>query len=235
MECDKAQDFRIEKTLSAGSFGIVAKATAFNNRLKVYGNTVVVKQLKKPELSQRDIDLFYQEISLMEYFKNCQNTAKILGYTKEPYAMIMKYYQRGNLKEWIMKHQDRRNKIHVIYFLKDICRGIEEMQSKGVIHNDLKPENILLDVDSKSRLFCVLADFGISQVVTSQIMLVAKFEKVELNGLSIAYAAPERLLMYRGFVEYKDPAVLFSWDVYSFSVISYHLLNGKVRNLYTKP
>ncbi len=71
------------------------------------------------------------------------------------------------------------------------------LHSKGVCHLDLKPENILLDKDEKRKVYCVLTDFGISQIVNNNILKVKAFDIVPVKGMSVNYAAPERFLMYR--------------------------------------
>ncbi len=70
---------RQRQILAQGGFGIVYLADAFSNGLKEYGDLIIVKQIKKPVLTERDIQMFHQEVSLMEYFKGIQYTAKILG------------------------------------------------------------------------------------------------------------------------------------------------------------
>ncbi len=79
---------------------------------------------------------------------------------------------------------------------------------------------------------CVLTDFGISQIVTKDILKVKQFEVVQINGLSIAYAAPERLFAYR-VRNTKDIGadLVKSWDVYSFGIIIYEI-SCEVKSIY---
>jgi serine/threonine protein kinase len=217
--------------LAQGGFGVVIIADALDQRLKQFGDLVIVKKLKKPQLSDRDVKLFFQEISLMEYFKDNKYVAKLLGYSTDPFCMIVKYYEMGSLTQFI-KTATNRCKMHVIYFSKDIACGLQAMHMKGVVHNDLKPDNVLLDIHNGST-FCVLSDLGISQVITPQILKVGQFQVAQIKGMSLMYAAPERIAIFRNksslHPALSDRQVIFSWDLYSLGVIMFELLTAQAK------
>ncbi len=131
LEINYATDIRQKKVLAQGGFGVVYLADAFDQKLRVYGSLVIVKQIKKPELIQRDIQLFHQEISLMEYFKEEKYIAKILGYSEMPYCIVMKYYPQGSLSMWIknttQNNTGGQNFGSAFFFAKDIAKGMEAM------------------------------------------------------------------------------------------------------------
>jgi hypothetical protein len=52
-------DFRINGEIARGGMGSVSLGDAFNPKLKMFGDKIIVKQLLKPQLSERDIDMFY--------------------------------------------------------------------------------------------------------------------------------------------------------------------------------
>jgi eukaryotic-like serine/threonine-protein kinase len=215
--------------LAQGGFGVVFLADALDKRLRNYGDLVIVKKLKKPQLSDRDTQSFYQEISLMEYFKNEKFVAKLMGYSTDPFCLVMKYYEMGSLKQYL-QNVTNRSKFHVISFCRDIASGLQAMHLKGVVHNDLKPDNVLLDMHN-GQPFCVLSDLGISQVITPQILKIGQFQIVQIKGLSLAYAAPERIAVFRTKASLHpalaDREVIFSWDLYSLGIIMFELLTAK--------
>jgi serine/threonine protein kinase len=215
--------------LAQGGFGIVYLADVLDHKLRQYGDQVIVKKIKKSQMTDRDIQMFNQEISLMEYFKNEKHVAKLLGYSTDPFCMIMKYYEMGNLKQ-LIKTAGNLRKYQVHAFTRDISYGLREMHMKGVVHNDLKPDNVLLDMHN-GEIICILTDVGISQIITHRILKVRQFQVVQIKGLSLAYAAPERIAMFRMKMAL-DPAladrqVIFSWDVYSLGIIMFELITAK--------
>ncbi len=226
LQIDFARDLRQKQMLGEGGFGIAYIADAFSQALNIYGPLVVVKQIKKPVLSDREQQSFRQEVSLMEYFKNEKNIVRLLGYSDKPFCMVLKFYMLGSLNNWI-HHADRRQKIMVIAFAHDITCGIYALHQKGVIHNDLKPDNVLIDLDTEKKPFCVLSDFGISQVVRDDILRVKSFQVSQIKALSMAFAAPERIQYFRNKVSTYDRETVFSWDIYSFAILAFEMITAK--------
>jgi eukaryotic-like serine/threonine-protein kinase len=231
LQIDFSQSVRVRNVLAEGGFGTVSIADALNPMLKQYGDHVIVKQLKQSKLSDHSIQLFNQEIALMEYFKGEKHIAKLLGYSIDPFCLVMKYYPTGSLTR-VIRDTKNRCKIHVITFLRDIANGLWAMQIKGVVHNDVKSDNVLVDTSpTTGQPFCVLSDLGISQIVTQAILKVGEFKVAEIRALSMAYAAPERIYCFRHKVHLSsyDQQTVFSWDVYSLGIVMLEILTGKTK------
>jgi serine/threonine protein kinase len=93
----------------------------------------------------------------------------------------------------------------------------------------MKPDNVLLDIvrspDSlEDQLICVITDFGISQIVTDQILKVDRFEVTMVKGMSTSYAAPERILNWRRVMFITGTQTILSWDTFALGIIIYELL-----------
>jgi len=120
---------------------------------------------------------------------------------------VLEYVSGGDLRH----HIDRsvrfsRNQSKL--YLAEIVVALRTIHSLGIVYRDLKPENILIDEKGHIKL----ADFGLAREIDSN------------NGAyslcgTCEYIAPEML---------KHESQTFSVDWWSFGVIAYYLLVGKL-------
>ena len=102
-------------------------------------------------------------------------------------------------------------KEQAIEFAYQLCLAMDfANQNLEIVHGDLKPENILIDPNGILKV----TDFGLAHRVQ-----VSQGQYPRLSMGSWPYAAPER---FRGEVEDSRS------DIYSFGVILYELLTGKL-------
>ncbi len=73
----------------------------------------------------------------------------------------------------------------------------------------------------------VLADFGITRIVSSSVMLVHGFKVANIDGVSVAYAPPEVLMRLINATMVDTTEVIQSGDVYSFAMVAFECLTGK--------
>ena len=93
----------------------------------------------------------------------------------------------------------------------EIAAGLAYAHDRGLVHRDLKPANVLFDLDGRAKL----TDFGIARLAGAGTTLT---EAGTILGTA-AYMSPEQA---RG--EPVGPA----GDVYSFGVILYRMLSGRL-------
>eukprot|EP00158_Paraphelidium_tribonemae_P008877 Partr_v1_DN28714_c0_g1_i2_m63105 putative protein kinase kinase kinase len=227
-------DYTIRQQVARGGSASIFLAKILTPEMKARANgspLCIAKVMNNKEPTQQEIASFSQEISIMWFFRTSRNFAKLLGFTTSPPTIIMKHYQRGSLGDVI--YNDSQNIIwttSVIFgLLNDIAFGLKEMHEAGFAHCDIKPGNILIEEDDQG-IFATLADFGISRIVSTTAMLVEAFQVTNIDGVSVAYAAPEVLRKLSGVqqavsIENSDADFITAGDVYSFSMVAYEVIN----------
>eukprot|EP00158_Paraphelidium_tribonemae_P006966 Partr_v1_DN28054_c0_g2_i1_m57392 len=216
--------YRIEREIARGGGGAVCLAIALLPNLKVYGQTVVVKLPNTDMTIERELAKFQQEIALLNAFKAHTNIVRLLGYSEYPHSIILKYYPRGSLQDWISR---KKRTVSLVYnFITDISHGVLALHNNGVVHCDIKPENVL--IDEGGRLFAVLTDFGISQIVTDKLLKVGAYQVQRIDGASIAYASPEVIRGLRKSSRLRvSPLEVMARDVYALGMVTSILLRGR--------
>lgn len=128
---------------------------------------------------------------------------------KHPY-LVMPYINGGTLEAVISKRQKPLALDEIINYLEPICRALDYIHQKNLVHLDLKPSNLLIHEDSR----LLLSDFGLVRPVTQGKAVGG----VSLGAGTPLYMAPEHV---RGQPEKRS-------DVYSLGMILYQLLLHQV-------
>ncbi|RIA94076.1 kinase-like domain-containing protein, partial [Glomus cerebriforme] len=124
--------------------------------------------------------------------------------------LVLEYVKYGSLRNLLNKLHEYLPITFKIQILKDIAKGLNEIHSKGLIHQDIHPGNILnIDFDQTK-----ITDFGLSKYINKQ---SDNNEERKPYG-SLPYMAPEIL---RG-KPYTQKA-----DIYAFGVIINEVFTGK--------
>ncbi len=95
--------------------------------------------------------------------------------------------------------------------LKPIADALDYAHASGVLHRDIKPSNILLHRDGTP----VLADFGLAK-------LAASVRRLTASG--IVMGTPEYMSPEQAAGDSIGPAS----DIYSFAIVAYEMLTGRV-------
>ena len=103
--------------------------------------------------------------------------------------------------------------------------GVQAVHRSSMVHCDIKPHNIMVEQDEMSgKLNCALGDFGSVQITTEDILQVKAFKILQINAMSVAYAAPE-ILRDKQSAYRRHP----STDVYSIGVVMFNCIAGMKR------
>ena len=132
------------------------------------------------------------------------HVCQLLGYTEEPFQIVMEYFVNGNLREYIdTKPTTLADRVG---FMVDILRALVYLHSRKpeqVIHRDLKPENLLVSKSGKVKI----ADFGLSKILVSDNTIYSDGWRVGTGK----YMAPEM----RDVEPYNEKI-----DIYSLGIIT---------------
>jgi serine/threonine protein kinase len=210
------------KKLAAGGGGELFTARIMDPVLEKSVDQAVVQKIvfMKNKTAQ---DAFFQEVGIMIMLLTFPHFCQIIGYTENPYSMILKYYSGGSLNDYL--HRTAVSRKVMVKVLKEISLAVQIMHSHYLAHCDLKTANVLVEVVN-GLPSCFLTDFGITQVLSDKIVSARMFKIASLKGLSVPYAAPEA---FRNFREKKYTSVDFKkYDIFSFFGVTYEALTRRV-------
>jgi len=213
-------EYRIERMLGGGGFGITYLAQDINLQLPV-----AIKEYFPGDLAVRAADLsvhvrsgenkgqfqwglerFLDEARALASFRH-PNIVRVLRYFKENgTAYIVMEYESGDpLKRWLAKQPalDQQSLLKIIYPLMD---GLEAVHKVNFLHRDIKPDNIYIRADGTP----VLLDFGAARRLTGN---------QDMTNIVSPGFAP--------FEQYHSKGHQGPWtDVYSLGAVMYWMTTG---------
>ena len=112
-----------------------------------------------------------------------------------------------------------RYSVDLVKVGREILCGLNDLHKSGKVHRDLKPENVLIKEDGTAAL----TDFGISGDRNKRMTERNILGRPQQIFGTYAYMPPEQVNRLRG-----DATVLPTTDIFSFGVMMYQLLTGKL-------
>lgn len=211
IENDKNKDLLLYEHFSEfekigeGGFGTIYRTKWDHDLYPI----IALKVLDKQKFNQEILfqELINHQIVTSFAVSNCH------GITQDHdgnYALVMRYYENGNLRNYLMNNY--KNTSEKLLFLMEVCRGLRGIHDKGLVHKDLHPGNVLIgNSNDKTKNKAFISDLGLSDLAYEQ-----QVDKV--TGV-LPYVAPEVLL---------EGAYTKASDIYSFGMIMYEVLTGIV-------
>ncbi|GAH12064.1 unnamed protein product, partial [marine sediment metagenome] len=180
--------------------------------------TIALKILSKKKTSSDAVQRFKREFRLLAGLQH-PNLCSVydFGMLKDGRSYFtMEYIDGPNIFEFT-KNPVRKNISNGVYpLIVQLCRVLEYIHSKGLIHYDIKPGNVLIAEGNKKQhaqgpsLHAKLLDFGL-----------AKEQQIKGGTLirgTFPYIAPEVI---------KGLAVDYRADLYSLGVVLYEIFTRK--------
>jgi len=199
---------RYEFIEEIGRGGMARVYKVFDNKI----NEEVALKLLAPEISsdERTIERFRNEIKFARKIVH-KNVGRMYDLHQEAgtFFITMEYVPGENLKSFI-RRAGQLSAGKSISIAKQVCEGLAEAHSLGVVHRDLKPQNIMIDREGNARIM----DFGIAHSLRAE----------GITGLGMMIGTPE----YMSPEQVEGREVDQRADIYALGAILYEMVTGKL-------
>ncbi len=201
-----ASRYQVIEELGHGGMGRVYKV--FDTKIK----EKVALKLIKPEIAsdKETIERFSNELRLARKIGQ-RNVCRMfdMGEAEGAHFITMEYVHGEDLKSMI--HMSGSLSLGMLLNVgKQVCDGLAEAHSLGVVHRDMKPQNIMIDKNGNAKIM----DFGIARSVREK----------GITGPSVMIGTPE----YMSPEQAETKEVDHRSDIYSLGVILYEMATSHV-------
>ena len=198
--------YEILEKIGGGGMAIVFKAK--DNALNRF---VAIKILRSEFIDDEDFIQKFEREAQSAASLSHPNIVSIydVGVFEDINYIVMEYIKGGTLKELIRDKGALTYDVVTNYAIQ-ICGAMENAHKNGIIHRDIKSHNIMLKDESMVKV----TDFGIARAATSSTMT----NTGNLIG-SVHYFSPEQA---------KGVHTDEKSDIYSFGIVMYEMLTGRL-------
>ncbi|GFY89834.1 ACT-like protein tyrosine kinase family protein [Actinidia rufa] len=203
------QLLKFERQVASGAYGDLYKGTYCSQE-------VAIKILKPDRVNSDLLREFAQEVFIMRKVRH-KNVVQFIGAcTKLPsICIVTEYMSGGSVYDYLHKQKGTFKLPALLRVASDISKGMNYLHQNNILHRDLKAANLLMDENEIVKV----ADFGVSRVKAQSGVMTAE------TG-TYRWMAPE-------VIEHKPYD--HKADVFSFGIVLWELLTGKLPYEYLTP
>ncbi|KAJ8530310.1 hypothetical protein K7X08_037145 [Anisodus acutangulus] len=203
------QLLKFEYKIASGSYGDLYKGTYCSQE-------VAIKILKSERLNTELQTEFAQEVYIMRKVRH-KNVVQFIGACTRPpnLCIVTEYMSGGSVYDYLHKQKGSFKLPTLLKVAIDVSKGMNYLHQNNIIHRDLKAANLLMDENEVIKV----ADFGVARVKAQTGVMTAE------TG-TYRWMAPE-------VIEHKPYD--HKADVFSFGVVLWELLTGKLPYEYLTP
>jgi serine/threonine protein kinase/tetratricopeptide (TPR) repeat protein len=198
--------YQVIEELGKGGMGKVYKV------LDKETNEKIALKLIKPEIAsdKKTVERFRNELTTARKIVQ-KNVCRMYDLNKEKgnYYITMEYISGQDLKG-LIRQTGQLTVGKAVSIAKQICDGLAEAHSLGVVHRDLKPNNIMIDKEGNAKIM----DFGIAR----------SLEAKGITGAGVMIGTPDYMSPEQVDGKETDQRS----DIYSLGVILYEMVTGRV-------
>ncbi|GJS84495.1 serine/threonine-protein kinase STY46 [Tanacetum coccineum] len=199
----------LDHKVASGSYGDLYKGT--------YRSQEVAIKILKTERVNTDLQKeFAQEVYILRKVRH-KNVVQFIGACTKPPSLciVTEFMSGGSVYDYLHKQRGTFKLPTLLKISVDISKGMNYLHQNNIIHRDLKAANLLLDEHEVVKV----ADFGVARVKAQTGVMTAE------TG-TYRWMAPE-------VIEHKPYD--HKADVFSFGVVLWELLTGKLPYEYLTP
>ncbi|XP_019441703.1 PREDICTED: serine/threonine-protein kinase STY46-like isoform X2 [Lupinus angustifolius] len=200
------------------NYGTQVTSGSYSELFKgVYCSQEVAIKVLKPEHVSSDLQReFAQEVYIMRKVRH-KNVVQFIGACTKPprLCIVTEFMSGGSVYDYLHKQKGCFKFPTLLRVANDVSKGMNYLHQHNIIHRDLKGANLLMDENSVVKV----ADFGVARVKAQSGVMTAE------TG-TYRWMAPE-------VIEHKPYD--HKADVFSFGVVLWELLTGKLPYEYLTP
>lgn len=200
-ELDPSELIFAEK-IASGAFGDLFRGS-------YCGQEVAIKILRGVQDDSLQFQEFLQEVAIMRKVRH-KNVVQFIGAcTKKPNLFIVfEYMPGGSVYDFVRRVGSPLPVVTILRTALEVARGMDYLHKRKIVHRDLKAANLLLDDTGVVKI----ADFGVARVLDGAGVMTAETGTYRWMAPEVIEHAP-----------YGAKA-----DVFSFGIVLWELLTGKV-------
>jgi eukaryotic-like serine/threonine-protein kinase len=204
--------YKVLRPLAAGGMGLVLHCEHIH-----MGHQVALKLLPRDHAGDKQsVTRFYREARAVAAVRH-PNIVKAFDVGQEGpwHCLVMEYVEGINFYRLVNRFGPL-SELETAHTLAQICKGLQEIMTSGLVHRDLKPGNLLVDREGTVRIL----DLGLARFTDERADDLTK----ELNSRSVLgtadFVSPEQAL--------RSHDVDIRSDIYALGMTAYFLLTGKL-------
>ena len=213
---ERVGEFVVEGKLGEGGFGVVFKAVH-----PLIGKEVAIKVLNRQYSSNPGmVSRFVAEARAVNQIRH-RHIIDIFSFgqlSDGRQYYVMELLAGQPLDQYLAQH-GHLSLEEALLILRAVGRALDAAHAKGIAHRDLKPENIFISHDEDGTPFPKLLDFGIAKLMG---------EAQQPKQHKTRTGAPMGTPYYMSPEQCRGRDIDARTDIYSFGIVAYQLLTGKL-------